>query len=56
MKVICSEEQNNLTENKLYKVVKVRPMNRTMFYKVMSDDNKLRWYNSGKFRYPINKF
>jgi hypothetical protein len=56
MKVLCSSEQKNLTENKLYKVVEVRPNNSIVFYKVMSDDNKLRWYKSKTFRYPSNKF
>lgn len=53
MKVLCVVKQKNLTENKLYKVIKVRPNNRTLFYKVISDDNKCRWYDSETFKYPL---
>ena len=52
MKVLCNAKQSNLTENKLYKVVQVKPLNKTIFYKVISDDNKCRWYESKVFRYP----
>jgi len=52
MKVLCNSKQNNLTENKLYKVIEVKPQSRTIFYKVISDDNKCRWYESKVFRYP----
>ena len=52
MKVLCTTKQSNLTENKLYKVVEVKPLNKTIFYKVISDDNKCRWYESKVFRYP----
>ncbi len=40
MKVLCTTEQLNLTENKLYKVIRVKVENRTIFYRVISDDNK----------------
>jgi len=52
MKVLCNAKQSNLTENKLYKVVEVKPRMKTIFYKVISDDNKCRWYESKVFRYP----
>ncbi len=52
MKVLCTTKQKNLTENKLYKVIEVKPQNRTIFYKVISDDNKCRWYESTVFTYP----
>ena len=52
MKVLCNAKQSNLTENKLYKVVEVKPRNKAIFYKVISDDNKCRWYESKVFRYP----
>ena len=52
MKVLCTKTQKNLTENKLYKVIEVKPQNQTIFYKVISDDNKCRWYESKVFRYP----
>jgi hypothetical protein len=52
MKVLCTTKQSNLTENKLYKVVEVKPRMKTIFYKVISDDNKYRWYESKVFRYP----
>jgi len=52
MKVLCNAKQSNLTENKLYKVVEVKPRMKTIFYKVISDDNKYRWYESKVFRYP----
>jgi hypothetical protein len=52
MKVLCVSKQSNLTENKLYKVVEVKPQMKTIFYKVISDDNKCRWYESKVFRYP----
>ena len=52
MKVLCTAKQINLTENKLYKVVEVKPQMKTIFYKVISDDNKYRWYESKVFRYP----
>jgi len=53
MKVLCTTKQSNLTENKLYKVVEVKPLNKTIFYKVISDDSKCRWYESKVFRYPL---
>jgi hypothetical protein len=53
MKVLCTAKQINLTENKLYKVVEVKPQLKTIFYKVISDDNKYRWYESKVFRYPL---
>ena len=56
MKVLCNSKQNNLTENKLYKVIEVKPHNHTIFYKVISDDNKCRWYESKVFRYPLKSF
>jgi hypothetical protein len=56
MKVLCNSKQSNLTENKLYKVVEVKPLNKTIFYKVISDDNKCRWYESKVFRYPQKSF
>jgi hypothetical protein len=56
MKVLCVSKQSNLTENKLYKVVEVKPRMRTIFYKVISDDNKYRWYVSKAFRYPHKSF
>ena len=52
MKVLCVSKQSNLTENKLYKVVEVKPQMKTILYKVISDDNKCRWYESKVFRYP----
>ncbi len=52
MKVLCTTKQKNLTENKLYKVIEVKPQNRIIFYKVISDDNKCRWYESTVFTYP----
>jgi hypothetical protein len=56
MKVLCNTKQSNLTENKLYKVVEVKPQMKTIFYKVISDDNKCRWYESKVFRYPHKSF
>ena len=53
MKVLCTTEQLNLTENKLYKVIRVKVENRTIFYRVISDDNKCRWYKSTDFRYLL---
>ena len=52
MKVLCTTKQSNLTENKLYKVVEVKPRNKSIFYKVICEDNKCRWYESTVFRYP----
>ena len=52
MKVLCTTKQTNLTENKLYKVIEVKPRMKTIFYKVISDDNKYHWYESKVFRYP----
>jgi hypothetical protein len=52
MKVLCTTKQVNLTENKLYKVIEVKPRMKNIFYKVISDDNKCRWYESKVFRYP----
>jgi len=54
MKVLCKKPQKGLTENKLYKVIEVKPQNRTLFYKVITDDNKCRWYESTVFRYPLS--
>jgi len=56
MKVLCTTKQSNLTENKLYKVVEVKPQMKTIFYKVISDDNKYRWYEYKVFRYPHKFF
>ena len=56
MKVLCVSKQSNLTENKLYKVVEVKPLNKNIFYKVISDDNKYRSYESKVFRYPHKSF
>ena len=52
MKVLCTTKQTNLTENKLYKVIEVKPLNKSIFYKVICEDNKCRWYESTVFRYP----
>lgn len=52
MKVLCTTKQVNLTENKLYKVIEVKPLNKSIFYKVICEDNKCRWYESTVFRYP----
>jgi hypothetical protein len=52
MKVLCVSKQSNLTENKLYKVIEVKPRMKTIFYKVISDDKKYRWCESKVFRYP----
>ena len=52
MKVLCTTKQVNLTENKLYKVIEVKPRNKSIFYKVICEDNKCRWYESTAFRYP----
>jgi hypothetical protein len=54
MKVLCISKETNLTKNKLYKVIKVKHQNRIIFYKVISDDNKCRWYKSNVFKYPGN--
>lgn len=56
MKVLCKTKQTNLTEKKLYKVIKVKSQNKTIFYKVISDDNECRWYESKVFRYPYEMF
>lgn len=56
MKVLCKTKQENLTEKKLYKVIGVRPQNKSIFYKVISDDNKCRWYESKVFTYPQKFF
>jgi hypothetical protein len=55
MKVLCTKTQKDLTENKLYKIVDVKPVNRIIHYKVVTDDGKLKWYESNLFKYPINK-
>ena len=52
MKVLCTTKQVNLIENKLYKVIEVKPRNKSIFYKVICEDNKCRWYESTVFRYP----
>jgi len=53
MKVLCIKSQKNLTENKLYKVVEAKPVNRVIHYKVVTDDNQLKWFESSVFKYPF---
>ena len=52
MKVLCIKTQKNLTENKLYKVVEARTLNRVIHYKVLTDANQLKWFDSSLFKYP----
>ena len=52
MKVLCNIKQVNLIENKLYKVIEVKPLNKSILYKVICEDNKCLWYETTVFRYP----